>query len=124
MTIPEQFQPNACWIMNKTIFQGIRLLKGTDGYPLLNQDVTQAFGWTLLGKPVFVSENAPDTIATGLNVLAYGDMSGLYVKLAQNVEIAVLNELYATQHAVGVVGYVEFDSKVIEPQRITRLKMA
>jgi HK97 family phage major capsid protein len=124
MTIPEQFQPDACWIMNKSIFQGIRLLKGTDGYPLLNQDVTQAYGWTLLGKPVFITESAPSTIATGLNVLAYGDMSGLYVKLANNVEVQVLNELYSTQYAVGVVGYVEFDSKVVEPQRITRLKMA
>ena len=58
-----------------------------------------------------MSENAPT------NALAYGDMSGLYVKLAQNVEIAILNELYATQHATGVVGYVEFDSRVM-----TRLK--
>jgi HK97 family phage major capsid protein len=124
MTIPEQFQGQACWIMNKNIFLGLRKLKSADGYPLLNQDITQGFGWTLLGKPVFTSESAPGTIATGLNVLAYGDMAGLYVKLAQNVEIAILNELYATQHAVGVVGYVEFDSKVVEPQRITRLKMA
>lgn len=124
MTIPEQFQAAACWIMHKSIFQGFRLMKDADGYPLLNQDITQGFGWTMLGKPVFVSESAPSTIAANANVLAYGDMSALYVKLAQNVEINILNELYATQHAVGVVGYVELDSDVIEPQKITKLKMA
>jgi hypothetical protein len=35
-----------------------------------------------------------------------------------------LNELYATQHATGICAYIEFDSKVIEPQRIAKLKMA
>jgi HK97 family phage major capsid protein len=124
LAIPDQFQGNACWIMNRSVFQGIRLLKDAQGVPFLNRDLTAEFGWTLLGKPVFLSENAPSTLTTGLSVLAYGDLSGLYVKLAQNVEIAVLNELYATQHATGVVGYVEFDSKVIEPQRIAKLKLA
>jgi HK97 family phage major capsid protein len=124
MAIPEQFQNGASWIMNRSVFQGIRLLKDTTGVPLLNRDLTGGYGWTLLGRPVSLSENAPGVIATGLNVLSYGDYSGLYVKVAQGVEISVLNELYATQHATGIVGYVEFDSKVIEPQRITRLKMA
>lgn len=124
MQIPEQFQGNACWIMNKSIFTGIRKLKSADGYPLLNPNITQGFGWELLGRPVYISQSAPATLATGLNALAYGDMSGLYCKLAQNIEVQVLNELYATQHAYGVVGYIEFDSKVVEPQRITRLRMA
>ena len=32
-------------------------------------------------------------------------MSGLYLKFAQQLEIQVLNEHYATKHAVGVIGY-------------------
>lgn len=124
MGIPEQFQNGAAWIMNRTVFQGIRLLKDTTGVPLLNRDLTNGYGWTLLGKPVYLSESAPGTIATGMNILSYGDHAGLYVKVAQAVEIAVLNELYATQHATGIVAYTEFDSKVIEPQRLTRLRMA
>jgi len=50
-------------------------------------------------------------------------MSGLYVKLVQNVEIQVLRELFATEHAIGVVGWVEADSKIIEPQKIAVLTM-
>jgi HK97 family phage major capsid protein len=124
MAIPEPFQGGASWIMNRSVFQGIRLIKDTTGVPLLNRDLTNGYGWTLLGKPVSLSENAPGTLGAGLNVLTYGDYSGLYVKLAQNVEISVLNELYATQHATGICAYIEFDSKVIEPQRIAKLKMA
>lgn len=124
MAIPEQFQGNACWIMNKNIFSALRKLKDADGYPLLNQNITQGFGYQMLGKEVFISESAPSDVSANANVLAYGAMDGLYIKLAQNVEIQVLNELYATQHAVGLCGYVEFDARTIEPQKITRLKMA
>ena len=53
-----------------------------------------------------------------LDKIAYGDYSAFYVKLAQNVEIQILNELYATSHATGIVGYLEFDSRVVEDQKI------
>jgi HK97 family phage major capsid protein len=130
LAIPEVFQGASRWIMNKNIFQGLRLLKDTTGMPLLLQNgagggnIERGFGWELLGKPVHVSENAPGTMTTGLNVLAYGDFSGQYLKVSQNVETQILTELYATQHALGVVSYFEGDAKPIEPQRITRLKMA
>ena len=39
-------------------------------------------------------------------------MSGLAVKLSEDVNIEVLREKYATQHALGVVGWVELDSKI------------
>lgn len=122
MTVPGAFQAGACWIMNKATLKALRKLKDNDGNYLLNKDITDGFGWSLLGKPVYVSDNAP-AMAAGKTALVYGDMSGLYVKLAQGVEIEVLRENYATRHAVGVVGYVEFDSKIVEPQKIAGLKM-
>ena len=112
MAIPEALQGNAAWIMNKSIFTALRKLKDTTGQYLLNPDVRTGFGWTLLGKPLFISQNAP------VDKIAYGDYSALYVKLAQNVEIQILNEMYATSHATGIVGYVEFDSRVVEDQKI------
>jgi HK97 family phage major capsid protein len=123
MSIPEVYQPNACWHMHKSTFKAIRKLKDAEGRYLLNNDVNNGFGWSLLGKPVYITESMP-TIATGAKVVCYCDPSGLYVKLAQNVEIQVLNEKFATQHAIGVVGYVEVDSKIVEPQKIACLKMA
>lgn len=128
MSVPEQFQANAVWVMHKNTFMGLRKLKDTTGQYLLSSESSPSqisgFGWTMLGRPVYFSENAPSTQTTGLPIVCYGDMSGLYVKLAQQVEIAILNELYATSHATGVVGYVEFDARVVETQKIARLKMA
>ena len=113
MAIPEAFQGSASWIMNKSVFTALRKLKDvTTGQYLLNPDIRQGFGWQLLGRPVYVSENAP------VDKIAYGDYSGLYVKLAQNIEIQILNELFSTSHATGVVGYLEFDSRIVEDQKI------
>jgi len=121
-TVPDVLQANACWIMNKTTRKAIRKLKDLDGNYILNKDITTPFGYMLLGKPVYVSKNAP-VIASTAKVIAYGDMSGLTVKLAQNVEIQMLMEKYATQHAIGVVGYIECDSKIVEPQKLAVLQM-
>lgn len=122
MEVPETLQAKASWIMHKSTLKILRKLKNNDGDYILNKDMTNNFGWTLLGKPVYISKNAP-VIAADTGVIVYGDMSGLHVKLAQKVEIQILLEKYATQHAVGIVGYVEADSKIVEPQKIAILKM-
>lgn len=118
MAIPEAFQGACAWIMSKPTFLSLRKLKDQNGTYLLNPDIRTGFGWTILGQPCFISENAPN------NAIAFGDFSGMYVKLAQNVEIQVLNELYATRHATGVVGYTEFDSRIIEDQKISVMELA
>lgn len=122
-SIPDVFQEKACWIMHKNTRKVIRKLKDADGNYLLQKDLTMPFGYSLLGKPVYISESCPE-IGAGKKVISYGDMSGLFVKLTKNVEIQVLIEKYATQHALGVVGYVEADSKIVEPQKLAVMTMA
>lgn len=122
MTVPEVYQGNAVWLMHKDTLKAIRKLKDSDGNYLLNRDLTAAFGWSLLGKRVYITESMPKMEA-GKKAVVYGDISGLYVKLAQGVELQVLMEKYATQHAVGVVGYVECDSDIVEPQKLAALTM-
>lgn len=122
MAVPEVFQENACWIMHKNTLKAIRKLKNSDGDYLLTKDLTQGFGWLLLGKRVYFTQSCNEPEA-GKKAIFYGDMSGLYLKLAQNIELQILYEKYATQHALGVVGYVECDSKIVEAQKIVALQM-
>ena len=109
--------------MNKSTRTAIRKLKDGQGNLLLNKDATSRWGYTLFGKDVYVSDSVP-AMATGATAIYYGDFSGLAVKLAEDVNIQVLQEKYATQHAIGVVGYVEFDSKVENAQKLAKLVMA
>lgn len=121
--IKDQFQQNACWIMSSATRTALRKLKSTTGYPLLNDDISTPFGTSLLGKPVYVSDNMPN-IATGAKVIYYGDFAGLGTKFSEEINIEVLRERYADEHAVGVIGWFEFDAKVIDEQQIAVLAMA
>ena len=121
--IKDEYQANAIWIMSPATRTALRSLKATNGYFLLNDDLSSPFGANLLGKPVYVSDNM-DNIATGKTVIYYGDMKGLGTKFSEEINIEVLRERYADEHAVGVVGWFEFDSKVIDEQKIAKLVMA
>lgn len=120
--VPDIYQAGAIWIMNKATRTAIRKLKDNDGNYLLNKDVSAKWGYTLLGKDVYTSENM-DAISSEKTAIYYGDMSGLAVKLSEDVNIEVLREKYATQHALGVVGWVELDSKIENEQKISALVM-
>lgn len=122
-SVKDAFQNESIWIMSAATRTAIRLLKDGEGRYLLNNDATTPFGYSLLGKPVYVSDNMP-SMAAGKKVIFYGDMSGLAVKLSEEFEIQVLREHYAAQHAVGVVGWVELDSKIENEQKIAALTMA
>lgn len=121
-SIQDVFQENAIWIMSKETRRAIRKLKDNDGNYLLNRDVTAKWGHSLLGKDVYVSENMPK-MAAGKTAIYYGDMSGLAVKVSEDISIELLKEAFAVQHAVGVVGWVEIDSKVENAQKIAKLVM-
>ncbi|WP_249168645.1 phage major capsid protein [Alkaliphilus sp. B6464] len=121
-TVPDIYQGSAIWIMKKSTRTAIRKLKDNEGNYLLNKDISAKWGYTLLGRDVYTSDNMP-AMVTGNTAIYYGDMSGLAVKLSEDMNIEVLREKYATQHAIGVVGWIELDSKVENAQKISKLVM-
>ena len=121
-SVPDAYQAGAVWIMNRKTRTAIRKLKDGDGNYLLNRDATARWGYTLFGKDVYTSDSVP-AMAAGKTAVYYGDMSGLAVKLAEQVSVQVLREKYATQHVVGVVGWIEIDAQVENAQKLARLDM-
>lgn len=121
-SIKDDFQNDAIWIMSPATRTALRTLTSTTGYYLLNDDISTPFGSSLLGKPVYVSDNMPD-MGAGKTAIYYGDMKGLATKFSEEMEIEVLREKYATQHAVGVVGWLEFDGKIENAQMVKKLVM-
>lgn len=120
--VKQAYQGNACWTMNPDTFTAIKQLKDGNNRYLLQDDVTGEFPYRLLGKPVYLSDNMPKVAASAKAVL-YGDYSGLSVNFRENISIQVLREHYAAQHAIGVVSWFEFDSKVTDSQRLAVLAM-
>ena len=120
--IKKRFRGQGRFILNPKTLNALRKLKDNDGKYLLNPDIRTGFGYTLLGSPVEESDVMP-AMEAGKMAIAFGDFSGLYVKFTEQLELQVLREKYATQHALGVVGWIEVDSKIVEPQKIAILKM-
>lgn len=121
--VPDIFQAGAVWIMNRKTRTAIRKLKDNDGNYLLNRDLSAKWGYTLLGKDVYTTDSVP-AMEAGKTAVFYGDMSGLAVKISEEMNIQVLREKFATQHAIGVVGYIAADAKVEHAQKISKLVMA
>ena len=120
--VPDVFQPNCVWIMSKAARSAIRKLKDGEGNYLLNKDATTKWGYTLFGRPVYISD-AMDGIAAGKTPIFYGDFSGLAVKISEGLSLELLMEKYATQHAIGAVAWAELDAKVENAQKISKLVM-
>lgn len=118
--VKQAYQGDAIWIMNPATFTAIKKLKDGNNRYLLQDDITGDFPFRLLGKPVYLSDNMPAVAASAKTIL-YGDMRGLSVNFRENISVEILREKYATQHALGVVTWFEFDSKVTDNQRMAVL---
>lgn len=120
--IPDAYQGNAIWVMSRAARTAIRKLKDGDGNYLLNKDATTKWGYSLFGKPVYIADCIK--LEAGKPAVYYGDFSGLAVKISEQVNIEVLREKYAEQHAVGIVAWLEMDSKIENDEKIAVMKMA
>lgn len=121
--IPDQYQENARFIMHRNTRNAIRKFKDHEGDYMLNRDFQAKWGYTLLGKEVYTSKQMLQ-IAGGNVVIFYGDFSGLAVKAVETGQIQPLYEKFATQHAIGLVAWLEFDARIADKEKIARLKMA
>ena len=114
-SVLDEFQNPAIFIMSRKNRKEIRKLKDDVGRYLLNRDFTMQWGYELLGKPVYTSDQISD------DVIYYGDFTGLATKISEDMSIQVLYEKYAEQHAVGILAFMGFDAKVQNPQKISKL---
>lgn len=119
-SIKDTYQNGAIWIMSNKTRTALRLLKDSTGKYMLNDDISSPFGTTLLGKPIYTSDNMPE-IGAGNTAIYYGNMKGLATKFNEEINVQVLREKFADEHAVGVIGWFEFDSKVQDAQQIAKL---
>ena len=120
--VKDDFQDGAIWIMSPATRTAIRELKDGMQRYLLQDDISLPFGQSLLGKPVYVSDNMPD-MAAGNTAIYYGNLKGLATKFSEDLNIQVLREKYADQHADGVIAWLELDAKVQDAQEIAKLVM-
>ena len=114
--VPDIYKQNSIWIMHPTTRTAIRTLKDGQNNYLLERDFTARWGYRLLGNEVYCDANCQQ-LGTANNIpVIYGDLSGLAVHLAEEPNIRRLEERFAEEHQIGLLGFVEFDAKVCNAQ--------
>ena len=116
--VPDVYQKDCIWVMDKATRKAIRKLKDGQGNYLLEKDSTSKWGYRLMNNDVYVSDNVASLGTSNAPVIFYGDFSGLAVKESEKPEIQVLLETFAVQHAIGIVAWGEVDAKVEDTQKI------
>ena len=114
------------WYMNSTVFHGpIRdLLNAAGGNTM--REFEEAQRPMLLGYPVnFVNVMPGSTPSTsGDMIAAFGDVGiGCYFGDRRNWSFKVLNELYAENDQVGVIGTERIDLKVANPEVLAKVTL-
>ena len=123
-SVKKGFRKGAKWIMSNDTLTAIECLKDGDDRLVFHNDMSGEYDGYLLGYPVEVSDNMPN-IASKASVIYFGNFSGLALKQRSDaLELNVLREKFATQHAIGINAWVEFDAKVENAQKIAKLTMA
>lgn len=121
--VKKGFRKNAKWIMSNETLTAIELMKDKEERFIFREDLSGEFDGYVLGYPVEVSDNMPE-IGAGKDVIYFGDYSGVALKQRNDaLELNVLRERFATQHAVGINAWVELDAKVEHEQKIVKITM-
>ena len=116
------FQNGAYWVMHPDTLTAVQLLKDGNQRYIFNDEIQNGFSGTILGKPVYTSDQCP-TIDEDNNAIFYINPKQALATKTVEESIAILREKYATQHAIGVVEWLELDAKIQNQQAVAALKM-
>lgn len=122
--LKSQYQANASWIFHRDAIKMISKLKDGDGQYLWQEGIRQGDPDMLLGRPVYMSEYAPNTFTTGQYVGILGDFSHYWIVDALDMQMQRLNELYAESNQVGFIARRETDGAPVLAEAFARVKLA
>ena len=122
-SVKQAYQPGCEWIFHRDAVKQLRKLKSSDGQYVWQPNVEVGQPDLLLGKPVNISEYAPNTFTAGLYVGIYGNLKHYWIVDALGMEIQVLAELYARTNQIDYISRIETDGAPMLPAAFARVKL-
>ncbi len=123
-SVKAAYWPKADWLFHRDAVKNITKLKDGEGQYLWRMSVRDGEPDTLLGRPLMVSEYAPNTFTTGLYVGLFGDFSNYWIVDALDMQVQRLVELYAETNQDGFIGRMESDGMPVLAEAFARVKLA
>lgn len=114
------------WVMTSTSFAAIRKVKvgTTDARYVMDPNTIQnGTEFRLLGLPVIITDNIPDTGAA-LARVALVDMSKVVVARDVNAEVKILDQTWGDYDSIGIRVVSRWDTALLQPEAVTLLTEA
>ena len=121
-SLKAQYRKRAQWMFHRDAIKAIRKLKDSNGDYLWKAGLTDRPD-TILEMPFMESEYAPNTFTTGLYVGILGDFKFYWIADALDMQIQVLDQLYAETNRVGFIGRWESDGMPVMEEAFARVKL-
>lgn len=118
-----QYWMRADWMFHRDVLSQISKLKNGEGDYIWRESVREGEPDRLLGRPVMMSEYAPNTLTAGQYVGILGDFSNYWIADALDFQIQVLNELYAETAQTGFIGRLACDGMPTLAESFARIKL-
>lgn len=110
------------WLFHRDILKILVAFKDSNNQFIFRESLRAGEPDTLLGRPINVSEFAPNTNTTGLYVGLFGDFSFYHIVDALNMQVQRLTELYAETNQIGYIARAELDGMPVLAEAFARLK--
>lgn len=118
--LKQPYWARARWMLNRVTVGYIRALAFSTG-PYIYAEELDRPNPTLMGFPVHISEYVPSTMTAGLYTGILGDFSFYWIADALDMQLQVLNELYAATNQTGYIGRLECDAMPVLGEAFSRL---
>lgn len=114
----------ANWVFHRDALKQIAQLKTGDGYYIFELSDKPDVPDTLLGRPLSMSEYAPNTFTASSYVGIIGDFSYYWIADSLALQFQRLNELFALGDQIGVIGRMETDGMPVLSEAFARVQLA
>jgi len=122
-TLKGQYWNRADWMFHRDCLKILAKIKDADGQYIWRESVRAGEPDMLLGRPVHMTEYAPNTFTTGLYVGLLGDFSYYWIADATDMTIQRLVELYAETNQTGLIGRMSSDGMPVLEEAFVRVKL-
>ncbi len=102
-SLKAQYWNKSEWFIHRDVLKIIANITDGNGRPIYHEPEDADKSPMLLGRPVNVSESAPNTIAVGGYLAVLGDFTHYAISDIVDTDIKILSELYAAQSITGII---------------------
>jgi HK97 family phage major capsid protein len=122
--VKAQYRRNASYVANSQIELAMRLMKDSNGQYLWQPSLQAGTPNSFNGKPIYNQEDVSGTVATGNDILVFGDFKAGYQVLdRKGSSITRLNELYIEDGLIGFKFKRRVGGGVVRPNALKVLKV-